>query len=39
MARWREALGRSADTLRTLAREAVEEYRAGRTEPLDPNAP
>ena len=36
--RWREALGGSADTLRTLAREAVEDYRAGQTEPLDPNA-
>lgn len=29
---------RSADTLARFAKEALEEYRAGSTEPLDPNA-
>lgn len=31
------ALGRSVDGLASLAREAVEEYRAGRTDSLDPD--
>ena len=35
--RWQASLQRSADGLVGLAREAVEEYRAERTEPLDPD--
>jgi hypothetical protein len=34
---WQAALGRSLEGLAGLAREAVEEYRAERTEPLDPD--
>lgn len=34
--RWTDAFARSADTLAELAREAMEEHRAGRTLPLDP---
>lgn len=37
--RWQSGFARSGDVLSKLAREAVEEYRAGRTEPLDPNTP
>ena len=36
--RWEAAFARSQDDLERLAEEALEEYRAGRTEPLDPNA-
>ena len=32
------AFARSQDALGRLADEALEEYRAGRTEPLDPDA-
>jgi len=35
--RWQASLGRSADGLARLAREAVEEYRTDRTEPLKPD--
>lgn len=34
---WQAALHRTPGELGRLAREAVEEYRAGRTEPLDPD--
>ena len=34
--RWDELLAGSADALDKLAEEARAEYRAGRTEPLDP---
>jgi hypothetical protein len=34
--RWAEAFARSADLLDKLADEALAEYRAGKTEPLDP---
>lgn len=37
--RWQGAFAQSGEALSRLAREAVEEYRAGRTEPLDLNAP
>lgn len=33
---WKAALERSPGELSRLAREAVEEYRAGGTEPLEP---
>jgi hypothetical protein len=36
--RWDAAFARSQDALERLADEALEEYRAGRTEPLDPDA-
>lgn len=36
--RWEAAFARSQDALERLAEEALEEYRAGRTEPLDPDA-
>jgi hypothetical protein len=36
--RWDAAFARSQDALERLAEEALEEYRAGRTEPLDPDA-
>lgn len=36
--RWEAAFARSQDTLARLADEALEEHRAGRTEPLDPDA-
>jgi hypothetical protein len=36
--RWEAAFARSQDALERLANEALEEYRAGRTEPLDPDA-
>lgn len=36
--RWEAAFARSPDALERLANEALEEYRAGRTEPLDPDA-
>ena len=35
--RWQATYRASADILSRLAREAVEEYRAGRSEPLDPD--
>lgn len=35
--RWEEAFVASADTLAQLADEALGEYRAGKTQPLDPN--
>lgn len=35
---WQGSFDRSAETLARFAKEALEEYRAGRTEPLDPNA-
>ncbi|HEX6039590.1 hypothetical protein [Longimicrobium sp.] len=35
--RWAEAFERSPETLAELAREALEEHRAGRTLPLDPD--
>lgn len=34
--RWREAFAKSAVKLSKLADEALEEYRAGRTQELDP---
>jgi hypothetical protein len=36
--RWDAAFARSQDALARLADEALEEHRAGRTEPLDPDA-
>lgn len=36
--RWEAAFARSQNALERLADEALEEYRAGRTEPLDPDA-
>jgi len=36
--RWQEAFARSERQLAELAREALEDYRAGRTTPLDPDA-
>jgi hypothetical protein len=36
--RWEAAFARSHDALERLADEALEEHRAGRTEPLDPDA-
>ena len=36
--RWDAAFARSQDALERLANEALEEHRAGRTEPLDPDA-
>jgi hypothetical protein len=36
--RWEAAFARSQDALGRLADEALEEHRAGRTEPLDPDA-
>ena len=36
--RWEAVFARSQDALERLADEAQEEYRAGRTEPLDPDA-
>ena len=36
--RWDAVFARSQDALGRLADEALEEYRAGRTEPLDPDA-
>lgn len=35
--RWTAAFERSADRLAELAREALAEHRAGRTQPLDPD--
>ena len=35
--RWQEAFARSADVLAALADEALAEYRAGETLPLDPD--
>jgi hypothetical protein len=34
---WQEAFARSADLLAQLADEAIADYRAGKTEPLDPD--
>ena len=34
--RWAESFARSPDLLAELAKEALEEHRAGRTLPLDP---
>ena len=36
--RWEATFARSQDALERLAEEALEEYRAGRTEPRDPDA-
>ena len=36
--RWEAAFEASQPQLKRLAEEALEEYRAGRTEPLDPSA-
>lgn len=36
--RWAESFARSPDVLSELAREALEEHRAGRTLPLDPDS-
>ena len=36
--RWEAAFARSQDALARLGDEALEEHRAGRTEPLDPDA-
>jgi hypothetical protein len=36
--RWEAAFARSQDALGRLADEALEEHRAGWTEPLDPDA-
>ena len=36
--RWEAAFAGSQDALARLADEALEEHRAGRTEPLDPDA-
>jgi hypothetical protein len=36
--RWEAAFARSQDALERLGDEALEEHRAGRTEPLDPDA-
>ncbi len=35
--RWDEMFAKSEDALEKLANEALEEYRAGKTEPLDPD--
>ena len=35
--RWDELFARSSDTLERLANEALAEFRAGRTQPLDPD--
>jgi hypothetical protein len=35
--RWQQAFDRSADGLAKLADEALTEYRAGQTQPLDPD--
>lgn len=35
--RWREMFAKSPDKLAQLANEALEEYRAGRTQELDPD--
>ncbi len=36
--RWQQALSNSADALAKLAEEALAEYRAGRTQQLNPDA-
>jgi hypothetical protein len=36
--RWEATFARSQDALGRLTDEALEEHRAGRTEPLDPDA-
>lgn len=36
--RWEAAFARSQGALERLADEALDEHRAGRTEPLDPDA-
>ena len=36
--RWDSALDESGESLAALADEAIAEYRAGHTKPLDPNA-
>jgi len=36
--RWEATFARSQDALERLADEALDEHRAGRTEPLDPDA-
>ena len=36
--RWEAAFAGSQDALERLADDALEEYRAGRSEPLDPDA-
>ena len=35
--RWQHAFAKSADALAALADEALAEYRAGQTQPLDPD--
>lgn len=35
--RWEAAFARSVETLDKMADEALAEYRAGRTDPLDPD--
>ncbi len=35
--RWQQAFAKSPDALAKLAEEALEEYRAGKTQPLDPD--
>ena len=37
-ARWEASFARSQEVIEKLADEALEEHRAGRTEPLDPDA-
>lgn len=37
-AAWDDAFEKSQPALERLAEEALEEYRAGRTEPLDPDS-
>ena len=36
--RWRNAFADSADQLARLAQDALDEHRAGKTTPLDPDA-
>lgn len=36
--RWRKAFAGSADQLARLAQDALDEHRAGKTTPLDPDA-
>lgn len=36
--RWHEALSRTPDAVKRLADEAREEFRAGNTEPLNPDS-
>lgn len=36
--KWRKSFAESDDMLTEMAKEAMEEYRAGKTEPLDPES-